>query len=1110
MTQTEGIAVRQDLAYWADRLRSAVRDAGPPLFRRRSKIYRRRSQRMELPMDVGVTDTTDPERARITWLATVAAVLCRYSGSTEPQTIVIGCVVDGIALPVAVTVDPDDSFDTILANASSALAEASAHAHFVDSLLGELGLGDVTNRNPLFAVLLNTDPQVEALPDTRHDVSVTVTGTGLFLEYNAVVQDTDTVTRFGRHLLRFLAAASRTADATRDVDYLDDSERQQIIDVWSGGPVSTIDLRTLTDLVAEAVRQHADAEAVVSDDGTFTYRELDARANRLARHLVERGVRPGSRVGLCLAASANLLIAVLAILRAGAAVVPVVATFPARRNQMVIEDAGMELMVTQSPLAGLFPAPGPDLIELDRAAAEVDRQPDAAPEIEIAADDLAYVMYTSGSTGRPKGVAMTHRTLVNLVTWQRDRGEDPAGRRTMQRTSIGFDVSFQEIFSTLGFGGSLVVTPDDVRDDVSQLPRFIEHHRIARVFLPPVSLDQLAVTANTAQLGLPMLREVVVAGEQLQISMPVRRLFHRLDCQLDNQYGPTETHVATAYRLTEASTRWPETPPIGRPIGNVRVYLLDPWGAPVPAGVPGEIYIGGVAPARGYLDPAATAERFSEDPFLPGGRVYRTGDRGRFLADGTIEFLGRLDDQVKIRGYRIELGEIEANLLHLPGIRRAAATVHHVEGLGRQLVVHVITETDGEPAASRIRQLLLERIPDHMVPATAAIVHTTSLPLTPTGKVDRKALPPPAEAALTSGSVSAVGETEEVIAEIWSAALRRPVGRHDNFVDLGGHSLIGIQVVAQVNERFSVALPLRNLLRGTTVATVAKEVDAQRAARGGGTKVAGPAVTEQPVTVPQMRPLSMPDDRSVVCLQPAETRYLYRDVFEHRTYDRGGIRYPDHGVIFDVGAHIGLFTLYALDRAPNARVYAFEPCPPLFEALRMNTEKLSNVQILPYGLGAEADRKELTFYPNLTGMSSFHPDDAQERRLLSGILANLSRLGEEASGLLAGSGEYLDERMLATTFIVPRRTLSQALAETGADYIDLLKIDVQKAELEVLDGIAEADWERIGQIVVEAHDLDDRVATIAALLTRRGYRVTTEQDPLHAGTPVHFVYAVRP
>nr|QLK01646.1 amino acid adenylation domain-containing protein [Micromonospora carbonacea] len=1096
---------------WTDRLRSAVREAGPPLFRRRSKIYRRRSLQVELPLAVDSVDAGDTQQIRATWLATIAAVLFRYSGSAEPQTIVIGCVIDGTALPVAVPVGPDDSFDTVLGNASAALAETCAHTRSLDALTGELGLDGVTNRNPWFAVLLNAGTQAEAPADTRHDVSVTVTGAALRLEYNAVVQEEETVVRFGRHLLRFLATASRTAGAMRDIDYLGDGERQQIIDVWSGGPVSAADARALTDLVAEAVRRYPDAEAVVLDDSTLTYRELDARANRLAHYLTERGAGPGSCVGLCVAASVDLLVAVLAILKSGAAVVPVVATFPAARNKMVIEDAEMDLMVTQSTLGDLIPRPGPELIELDRAGAAIDRQPDTAPQVRVDGDDLAYVMFTSGSTGRPKGVAMTHRTLVNLVTWQRDRGEDPAGRRTMQRTSIGFDVSFQEIFSTLGFGGSLVVTPDDVRDDVSQLPGFIERHRIARAFLPPVSLDQLAVTANTAQFNLPTLREVIVAGEQLQISMPVRRLFHRLDCQLDNQYGPTETHVATAYRLEESSTRWPETPPIGRPIANVRIYLLDPWGSPVPAGVPGEIYIGGVAPARGYLHEEATAERFTEDPFLPHGRIYRTGDRGRFLADGTIEFLGRQDDQVKIRGYRIELGEVEANLLRIPGIRRAAATVHHSQGLGRQLVAHVITESEGEPTPSRIRQMLLERIPDHMVPATTAIVHTTSLPLTSTGKVDRRALPPPPEAALTAGGESALGETEEVIAQIWSAALGRPVARDDNFIDLGGHSLVGIQVVAQINERFSVTLPLRNLLRGTTVAAVAREVDGQRAARAvQPTGSTAPAVAEQPVTVPQLRTLTLPDNRTVLCLQPAESRYLYRDVFEHRTYDRGGIRYPDDGVIFDVGAHIGLFTRYALDRSPTSRVYAFEPCPPLFEALRGNTEKLPNVQIFPYGLGARADTAELTFYPNLTGMSSFHPDDAQERRLLSGILSNLSRLADEASGMLAGSGEYLDERLRATTFTVSRRTLSQALAETGVEHVDLLKIDVQKAELEVLDGIAAADWDRIGQIVVEAHDLDNRVASIAALLTGHGYRVTTEQDPLHAGTPVHFLYAVRP
>ena len=720
-------------------------------------------------------------------------------------------------------------------------------------------------------------------------------------------------------------------------------------------------------------------------------------------------------------------------------------------------------------------------------------------------------MFTSGSTGRPKGVLLEHKTLVNLVLWQRDRGQDPAGRRTLQRTSIGFDVSFQEIFSTLGFGGCLVVAPDEVRDDVSLLPEFIERHEISRLFLPPVALDQMAVTANLAQRTLPTLREVIVAGEALRVSMPMRRLFHQLDCGLDNQYGPTETHVATGHALTGPSTRWPEAPPIGTPVRNVRAYLLDAALAPVPAGVPGEICIGGLGPARGYLDPAEGPGRFTEDPFSgPGARLYRTGDRGRFLADGSIEYLGRPGDQVKIRGYRIELGEVESGLLRVPGIAQAAVTVHESEVLGRQLAAFVVAEQDGEPDAAAIRRQLLEWLPDHMVPATSAIVHTATLPLTATGKVDRKALPPLPKMTSGAGYSAAEGDTEETVAKLWAQALGlENVGRDDSFMELGGHSLVGIQVVAQLNELYSIALPLRSLLRGTTVAALAAEIDGLRAAASG---TAPPGRRTAPDTAPDtgLTEVTLPGGQRIRTPQPAETRYLYTDVFEHRTYHQGGIRYPERGLVLDVGAHVGLFSLYAREQSPGAEIYAFEPCPPLLEALRENTAGLEHVRLFGFALAGQAGTAELTYYPNLTGMTSFYPDDQEERALLSGILANLGQLEDtRGAGLLSGSREYLDERLRSVTYACERRTLSDVLAETGAGEVSLLKIDVQKAELDVLAGIAPADWPKIAQVAVELHDHGGRLEQIRSLLASHGYRVTAQQDPLHAGTVVHFVYAVR-
>jgi amino acid adenylation domain-containing protein/FkbM family methyltransferase len=1112
--------VRSD-ATLADRLASRRIEAGPPLFRRRSGVYHRKSARVEQPFPDGLASAladAGPRRLTALVLAATAAVLYRYQGTTDAETIIVASPAgeageDGGSseqpeiLPLPLEVSAQISFADLLQAAEAVIAEAAIAEVSAAGLAEALGLGHVTSRHPFAPVVLVTEGLHGPIPDLRNDVTVTVLpGRGLECEYNANVLGEDTIRRFAVHLVTFLGQGlADPAGPVSAVDYLPEAERESLLALTTGGasPVSELCLHELFE--AEA-RENPDAEAVCFGDETLTYGELDAQASRLANYLRSKGAGRGDRVGLCLSAGSALLIGVIAVLKSGAAVVPIVPTFPVARSRMAIDDSMMRLMVTESSLRDAFAGTDLAVVCLDADSAAIRSAEPTAPESGVTPADPVYVLFTSGSTGRPKGAVLCHATLVNLVTWQRDRGADPAGRRTLQRTSIGFDVSFQEIFSTLGFGGSLVIAPDDVRDDVSLLPGFIEQHGISRLFLPPVALSQLALTAGLEQRSLPALTEIIVAGEQLSISMPVRRFFHQLDCSLDNQYGPTETHVVTAFAVTGPSTRWAERPPIGKPVRNVRTYVLDAWLRPVPIGVPGEIYVGGTAATGRYLDEEETAARFIPDPHSAGdGRMYRTGDRARILPDGDLEYLGRDDDQVKIRGYRIELGEVEAALARVPGVTQAAAAVHDSGPLGKQLTGYVVS--DSEPDVAAIRRLMLEHLPAHMVPATGAIVRLDQLPLTPTGKVNRRELPPPPRPALAEadGAVSG-GDTEQAVAKIWSAALGLNQVRHDaSLIELGGHSLVGIQIVSQLNEVFSVSLPLRSLLRGITVSALAAEIDQAR-----GTDGEAPPQAEPASGTGELGEVTLPDGRRLACLQPAETQYLYLDVFEHRTYHRGGIRF-DGGAVFDVGAHIGLFTLYALEQAPDSRVFAFEPCPPLFTALVRNTEPMAGVRRFPFGLGSSRDTAELTFYPNLTGMSSFHPDEAEERQLLSGILANLGRLdGSDASLMLADSEQYLTERLVATTFRCERRTVSDMIGELGLDRIGLLKVDVQKAELDVLRGIAPADWPKIDQLAVEVHDLDGALAEITALLTARGYQVSVEQDSLHKGTVVHFAFAVRP
>src|SRR6202050_3059474 len=691
-------AVLTDQSWWISHFATRPQETALPLLRPRSKVYLRKSKtiRVEFPaafeQGLKAAGFVKPALLNRLCLAGLAAILYRYTGSREPETIVLGSPATlqmnggraGDVLPLLIQVALDLPFASLLDRVAIVIDDSNQRAGFsLNELIAALGLNETQNPQPLFSTVLRVAgyhaPQSSEL---RNDVNVTVSTSGdcgMFeLEYNANVHEAETVQRMAGHLLHFLEHAVVDSQGTiGSIEFLGCSEREQLLNQWSIGKVKPRQERCLHELVEEQAKENPEREALVFGNQTLSYAQLNSKSNQLAHYLLRLGVKRGTPVGLCLPAGESLLYGLLGILKSGATVVPLVPTFPAFRNAMGIEDSKMEVTLTTSPSRTSFGEKQPNLVCLDLVAEEIARESTDSPVTGISADDILYVLFTSGSTGRPKGVAMSHRTVVNLIHWQRERGADPAGQRTLQRTSIGFDVSFQEIFSTWAFGGSLAVAPDDVRDDVSLLPEFIARYGISRVFLPPVALDQLAAAAAIQRHSLATLQEVIVAGEQLRVSMAIRRFFHDVNCTLDNQYGPTETHVATAHSLAGASTRWPASPPIGMPVDNVRAYILDSQFHLVPAGVPGQICIGGVGPAKGYLREEETEEKFVADPFSvePGARMYLTGDLGRFLSDGTMEFLGRVDHQVKIRGYRIELGDIEANLLKVPGIRHAAVEI---------------------------------------------------------------------------------------------------------------------------------------------------------------------------------------------------------------------------------------------------------------------------------------------------------------------------------------------------------------------------------------------------------------------------------------------------
>jgi amino acid adenylation domain-containing protein len=490
-------------------------------------------------------------------------------------------------------------------------------------------------------------------------------------------------------------------------------------------------------------------------------------------------------------------------------------------------DAAPTVLLTQQNLEPILPATRAEVLILEAIgpAEGADANLPVA-ELGLTSAHLVYVIYTSGSTGRPKGTAMAHRSMVNLLHWHGRQLPLRSAGRVLQFAALSFDVAFQEIFSTLCAGGTLVLLSEEVRRNPRALLDFLRLQQIERLFLPPLMLQSLGECAAAAGAGLPAdLREVITAGEQLRISPEIVTFLARLNgCRLHNHYGPTETHVVTALTLPVDPRAWPALPSIGQPIANVRIHVLDRRRQPVPIGVTGEIYIGGVAVARGYLHrPELTAERFVDDPFSvdPQARLYRTGDLARWRAAGTLEYLGRNDDQVKIRGFRIELGEVTAELVKHERVRDAAVVAREDEPGAKRLVAYFTQAGAAAPSVKELRAHLQATLPDYMIPG--AFVLLGQLPLSPNGKLHRSALPAPDLAAYVEDEYEAPqGEVEEAIADIWRDLLRiGRVGRHDNFFHLGGHSLLAARVIAHVSDRLELDLPLRMMFERPTVAGLA-------------------------------------------------------------------------------------------------------------------------------------------------------------------------------------------------------------------------------------------------------------------------------------------------
>ncbi|AGL16472.1 non-ribosomal peptide synthetase [Actinoplanes sp. N902-109] len=608
---------------------------------------------------------------------------------------------------------------------------------------------------------------------------------------------------------------------------------------------------TLPELLAAAAVRTPDAVAVVDDTTSLTYAELHRRANRLAHLLVDRGVRPGELVGVCLDRGAGLIVAILGVLKAGAAYVPLDPEHPAERTRFVLADSGMTTVVTQHDHRSRF-AEVRHIVSPDDPA--LDGRPDAAPQVVLDRDSLAYAIYTSGSTGRPKAVLMPGISAVNLLLWQeRTMGREPDSR-TAQFVTATFDYSVQEIFSAL-LGGTLVIPADDVRLDPARLAQWLDEQRITRIYAPTTVLRALIEHVDPDGPGLSTMRQFCQGGEALVLDGKLRELCrNRPHMRVHNHYGPAETQLVTGYTLPADVASWPATAPIGPPIDNTRLHILDDALRPVPDGVPGQLGIAGIGLARGYLArPELTAERFITGSAVE-PRMYLSGDLARRLPDGNLEFLGRIDTQVKIRGIRIELGEIETVLTEHPAVAQAAVTVHEDDRGEKRLVAYVVTRTEPGDLRAHVAAVL----PAVMVPSV--FVSLAALPLTTSGKTDRRALPRPQSWSVSAAEpVAPRNPTEATVCGIYADVLAVPsVGVHDDFFALGGHSLLASRVVSRVRAELGCELPLRTLFDDRTPARIAEAVGAA-SGRDLPALVHRPGSTTAPLSLAQQQLLGIRD-----------------------------------------------------------------------------------------------------------------------------------------------------------------------------------------------------------------------------------------------------------
>ncbi|PTL74929.1 non-ribosomal peptide synthetase, partial [Vitiosangium sp. GDMCC 1.1324] len=873
-----GEALDAQVRYWKQQLSGAPAHLELPTDKPRppTQTFRGARYTFALPPELSEALTATSKQHGVslfmTLLAGFQALLSRYSGQDD---IVVGSPIAGRrttelegligffvnTLVLRSRIAPEASFRDLLLQVRDTTLGAFEHQDMpFEKLVEELQPQRDPSRTPLFQVMfalqnlpvsqlalggLTLAPLELEGSISKFDLSLfmqeTPRGLRGNIEYNTDLFEPATIARMAEHLRMLLSAAVASPETSVSrLPLLTEAEKHRLLVEWNDTRVDYPRDASIHELFEAQAARTPDAIAVEFEGTTLTYRQLDSRANQLARHLRRLGLKPGTPVAMCIERSLEMVIATLGILKAGGAYVPLDPGYPRERLELMLQDVRAPLLLAQRHLAERLPPGEARRVLVDAEWEEIARESQEPVHAGVTADTLAYVMYTSGSTGRPKGVCIPHRSVVRLVMGSRFADFGP--REVMlQLAPISFDAATFELWGSLLHGGKLVVFSPHA-PSFEELGQALRKHHITTLWLTAALFDQMVATQSEA---LAHVRQVLAGGDVL---VPERVKARLTRGQLVNGYGPTES---TTFATTHVLTR-PEqvghTVSIGRPISNTRVYVLDERLQPVPTGVPGELYIGGDGLAWGYLHrPELTAERFVPNPIAhtPGERLYRTGDKVRWLSDGTLEFLGRLDSQVKLRGFRIEPGEIESVLDRHPAVRQSIVIAREDRPGDKRLVAYVVPSA--QATAAELRTFLKQHLPEYMVPS--AFVMLEQLPISPNGKVDRKALPVPEATVSTAEYIAPRTPTEEQLARIWTEVLSVPrAGAEDNFFELGGHSLLATQVISRVRSTFEVDLPVRALFEASTLAELARRIDEARGHQARSVQQQAPELRPEPRT----------------------------------------------------------------------------------------------------------------------------------------------------------------------------------------------------------------------------------------------------------------------